>query len=397
MSGMTFRQFTLCYLRWLLILPGVVLGARCIGLAEEPADSAVDGSVLEQCLTDLASPVFAERQNAVERLKLASSEQIKDISAAIENHPDNEVVRRLIEILEIRYDQISLRSAASVASEALETAAATNHWFVAEAARDVLQRHWQQRVEFAAAGLEANASSVASESLETAARSNRWFVSEAARDVLKRHWQRRVELAVVELVRKNVPLSPTDPTILWKADPDHDRGPFGMRDPMSNQVLKIFVKRNWPTDPRAFELLKRLEPLRGDGFLTQPTLVSIYLIDGHPLSIEEAAVLKGLFGDTRIAERGRVCLGVLNEPRFGGDVGIFVGNVQKDSSAADAGIQPGDLILGLNGEKLNDFDDLVIRLRKFDVGDKITLQVRSTRIAGETTLINIEVMLKDWQ
>ena len=107
-------------------------------------------------------------------------------------------------------------------------------------------------------------------------------------------------------------------------------------------------------------------------------------------------MLKGNFGDTRIAERGRVCLGVQNEPRFGGTVGIFVGNVQKGSSAAVAGIQPGDLILGLNGEQLSDFDDLVVRLQKFDVGDKITLQVRSARLPGETTLNNVEVTLKDW-
>jgi len=349
---MSFRHFASWALltTLMLVVPGS--GFAALGLADEPDNSVAHDSELAQSLTRLASPVFADRQLAAETLKSASPEQISEIAAAVENHPDNEVVRRLIEILELRYGQTSLKSAVA---------------------------------------------SVASEALEKAAESNRWFVSEAAKDVLQRHWQRRVELAVTELVRMNISLSPTDPTILWKPDPNNDGGPFGMRDPTSNQHLKIYVDQNWPADPRAFELLKRLEPLRSDAFLTRPTLVSFYLIDGHPLTTEQFALLKGLFGDFRIAERGRVCLGVLNDSRFGGELGVLVSSVQEGSSAADAGIRPGDLILGMNKEKIGSFEELVTLLRKFDVGDKITLQVRSGRRGSETPLSDVEVSLKGWQ
>jgi hypothetical protein len=348
---MSFRQFAPWVLQTMLMLAVPNSAVAGLGLADEPAVPAVNDAEMTLCLAKLASPVFADRQLAAETLKSATPEQITEIAAAVANHPDNEVVRRLIEILELRYGRTSLKSAAT---------------------------------------------SVASEALEKAAESNRWFVSEAAKDVLQRHWQRRVELAVTELVRMNVSLSPTDPTILWKPDTNHDGGPFGMRDPTSNQHLKIYVDRNWPADPRAFELLKRLEPLRSDAFLTKPTLVSFYLIDGHPLTTEQFAVLKGLFGDFRIAERGRVCLGVLNDSRFGGELGVLVSSVQEGSSAADAGIRPGDLILGMNNEKIGSFEELVTLLRKYDVGDKITLQVRSRR-GSEVPLNNVEVSLKGWQ
>jgi hypothetical protein len=318
--------------------------------ADAPAQN-ISATLLDTTIADLGSTDFAKRQQAVTVLKGATPEQVQEIGTTIRTSGDNEVVRRLIEILELRYEKASLDS-----SEV----------------RSV------------------------SESLEESAVSDRWFVSEAARDVLDRHWQRRTEIAVVELSAMNVSLSPKDPTILWKANPDVDQGPFGRMDPTSSQHLKIYVDKAWPNDARAFDLLKRLDSLKSGSFMTQRRLVSIYLIDGHPLAVEQIAVLKGIFGDTGIAERGRVCLGVLNEPRFGAGEGILVGNVQPKSSAADAGIQGGDVIMGMNGEKLTDFDQLVTKLRKFDVGDKVTFSVRSFRFPGNNGTEDIEVTLKGW-
>ena len=301
-----------------------------------------------QLITDLGSPEFARRQAAVATLRNAKGQQLQEICKVLETGTESESARRIIEL---RYEQATLDS------------------------DDVR---------------------ITSEALEKSAHSERWFVSETARDVLDRHWQRRTEIAVVELVSMNVPLSPKDPSELWKQSPDAPPQMFGQADPTSSRHLKIYLDKNWPGNDRAFELLRRLDSLQTESFMTQPRLVSIYLIDGHPLAIEQVAILKGTFGDTQIAERGRVCLGVLNEPRFGVEEGILVGSVQKGSSADAAEIRSGDLIVAMNGKKLTDFDQLVTQLRVFDVGDKIMLHIRSNGLQDEGGSRSVEVTLKGW-
>jgi len=304
-----------------------------------------------QLIADLGSPEFGRRQAAVATLRDAKDQQLQEICQVLETGTESESARRIIEVLELRYEQAALDS------------------------DDV---------------------HITSESLEKSAHSERWFVSETARDVLDRHWRRRTEIAVVELVSMKVPLSPLDPTELWKQNPDAPPQMFGQADPTSSRHLKIYIDKSWPGNDRAFELLRRLDSLQTESFMTQPRLVSIYLIDGHPLAIEQVAILKGTFGDTQIAERGRVCLGVLNEPRFGVEEGILVGSVQKGSSADAAGISSGDLIVAMNGKKLTDFDQLVTQLRSFDVGDKIMLHIRSSGLQDEGGSRSVEVTLKGW-
>lgn len=317
---------------------------------EMTTDNGVSAEVTE-LIADLGSPEFARRQAAVATLRNAEGQQLQEVCKVLEVGIDSESARRIIEVLELQYEQASLDSG------------------------DVR---------------------ITSETLEKSALSERWFVSETARDVLDRHWQRRTEIAVVELVSMNVPLSPRDPAELWKLNPDAPPQMFGQADPTSSRHLKIYIDKNWPGNDRAFELLRRLESLRTESFMTQPRLVSIYLIDGHPLAIEQVAILKGTFGDTQIAERGRVCLGVLNEPRFGVEQGILVGSVQKDSSADTAGIRSGDLIVAMNGKNLTDFDQLVTQLRSYDVGDKIMLHIRSNGLQDEGGSRSVEVTLKGW-
>lgn len=309
------------------------------------------GVELNQWIADLSAIEFSKRQHAISALRDVSGNQLQVISDAVKSDSNIEAVRRLLEILERRFDESELMS---------------------------------------------DEAKIASEALENAAISDRWSVAEVARDVLHRHWQRRTELAIVELSRMNVALSPKDPGDLWKTETDTDPLVFRRLDPTSKQHLKIYIDKSWPQNPQAFELLKRLDSLKSDIFLRQQPLVSIYLIDGHPLAIEQVAVLKGVFGDTGIAERGRVCLGVLNEPQFGGEGGIYIRSVQPGSCAEDAGLRQDEVITGLNGKKLSDFEQLVTQLRTFDVGDKIVLQVLSGRIAGEPIMRDVEVTLKGW-
>ena len=297
--------------------------------AQSPTSTDSVSADTAALLERLSDPGFGLRQRALQELlqQARTTTGLQTLGAALENNANPEAARRIIEVLELAWRDADFREPqAQQISEILERAAVSRHWYLAEAARDILDRLWQ----------------------------------------------RRVELAIAELNRLKVPMEPRDPTLLWKTS-ERSSSMFGA-DPTSDQHLKIYIDETWPTDPRAFQLLQRLQGLAvwsriGGG------LVSIYKIDGNPLSVEQTALLKGIFGDLRIQERGRVCLGVLQDGLVEGGVGVPIGRVEKDSSADRAGLRSGDLIQALNGQELRDFDDLVKLLRQFKVGDTITMTV----------------------
>lgn len=310
-----------------------------------------DAAGFQQNISDLASPDYMRRQHAAVTLKNSSTEQIEQLGQVITTNPDNEVVRRVIEILEARYQQ-------------------------------------PDREGFGVAA--------ASEVIEFAAKSDRWFVAEAARDILQRHWKRRVELAVIELVRLGASLSPQDPTELWKAGLDLDHLPFRRRAGTRPDQLKIFVKDSWPKGPRGMELLRRLEALASDRFLRDTGDIIIILVEGQPLSVEEIAILKGIFGDAPLQERGKVSLGISPEG-LSSEPGVTVGAVTSESSADVAGIRSGDVITAINGVNVPDFEALVTILRKCGVGDVITLRVTKYNSTGVRENVDVAVTLKEWQ
>lgn len=334
-----------------LIKPAVGFGIAAWLFMTSATSTGVAGDQanerLQVLIQDLASPQFETRQAAIRELaSLAqSADTIPVFSQIVREHSNPEVVRRILEVLEQQFRSVPFDSKEAVALADL---------------------------------------------LEECCGSETWYVSESATDVLNRQWMRRVEVAVSELRRLKVPLQPTDPARLWQSGGTARFGRFQV-DPTEDQVLKIFVDEHWPADPRAFELLKRLEPLGSDAFLTRPARVILYRIDGNPLSLEQTALLKGLFGDTRVQDRGRVCLGVVQEPLLDEGKGIMVSKVEAGSSAALAGLKGGDLILALNGEELSDFEELVRLLRQFRVGDTVTLKVAS----GNQRFQRFEVPLPD--
>lgn len=330
-----------------LVLQAIWQGSAATAFQDVPSVAPE----FRQSIDDLSSPDFACRQRALESLKNASTEQIEQFSETVMSSPDNEVVRRLIEILEVRYQHPD-----SGASEVL----------------------------------------AASESLEAAARSNRWFVAEAAREILKRHWKRRVELSVNELVSLKASLRPKDPKELWSNGLDLDHLPFRVRNNPDSNLLKIFIKESWPKGPRGMELLRRLEGLASDNFLRETGDIIIILVEGHPLSVEEVAILKGIFGDAPLQERGKVSLGIKQQARFSVYPGVTVGEVEEKSSAAAAGIRPGDVISAINGQTVPDFEALVTILRKFKIGDKVIFSVRQDNGAGSLEPVEIPVTLMGW-
>ncbi len=310
-----------------------------------------DAAGFQQNISDLASPDYTRRQHAAVTLKNSSAEQIEQLGQVITSNPDNEVVRRVIEILEARYQQPD-REAFGVAA--------------------------------------------ASEVIESAAKSDRWFVAEASRDILKRHWKRRVELAVLELVRLGATLSPQDPVKLWDNTSDQDQLPFGFRNLEGTELLKIYIGRTWPKGPRSGTLLRRLESLGSELFLRDVGQIAIILVDGHTLNPEEIGELKGIFGEGPIQERGRVSLGIRSD-NLSDEPGVTVRKVESGSSAETAGIIARDTIIAINNEAVADFDALVTLLRKFEVGDRITLSVIKYNGPERNKPVDVLVILKAWQ
>lgn len=56
-------------------------------------------------------------------------------------------------------------------------------------------------------------------------------------------------------------------------------------------------------------------------------------------------------------------------------IGLYVRSVTPNGAADQAGIQPGDIIIGLNGEPVSTTDELKKKKDKFNAGDKVTLNI----------------------
>jgi serine protease Do len=72
------------------------------------------------------------------------------------------------------------------------------------------------------------------------------------------------------------------------------------------------------------------------------------------------------------------------------DYGAIIMDVVKGGPAAKAGIKTGDIVIEFNGEKIETADDLVVRVMRQNVGDKVNLTV----VRGEERL-TIELTLEE--
>ena len=329
-----------------------LVGMSLADEAAPPAESislvpALTTEQVHEAIEQLRSPDFAVRQKSTETLRAVSAEQIELLTQAIQNSPENEVARRCVDLLERCY---------------------------------------------ATGDRDSKVARQASEALEAAAKSDRWFVAEAARDSLERHWKRRVEIAMLDLQKLGAGMSPKIPEKLWESNQEHS-GPFNQLGPAGEDQLRIFVDEHWKADPRGFELLRRLLPLVSHDFMRGITRVSVYLIDGHTQPPEEVAELKAIFGDTHVATRGKVCLGILNSPQADILTGVEVGNVQNGSSAFTAKIQPRDVLLKFEGKPLKDFDELIELLKAYRPDDEVTFEVRRYDVRKS---FNVKVKLQGW-
>lgn len=85
----------------------------------------------------------------------------------------------------------------------------------------------------------------------------------------------------------------------------------------------------------------------------------------------------------KVLPEGKVRLGVQLKEE---ESGVSVQAVGKSSNAGRAGIQAGDILLALNGEAIDDVEDLIERLKTFDFGDRAAIQFRR---GGETREVEV--------
>lgn len=333
------RTNELCNFGRLFLIVPLLISLHAAGVpcnADDPLASDISALAAK-----LASPNFDERQQSIGELRKLSNTAagVESICQLLRENPHPDAARRLIELLGLVYTRGSFRD---------ET---------------VLR---------------------ASVALEEAAKSELWFVSEAGNEILKNATTQRVSIAIARLTTLGVPMEPQDPDELFQ-----NAGPaVGFRaDPTSNHHLKIYVDEHWPDSPLVFELLEQLRVLAGS-LRIGAGRISIYQIDGHPLPPEKIARLKALYGDLRVQERGRVCLGIVQGTMFGGNLqGVLVSQVDPKSSAGEAGLRQNDVITRIDEKELIDFNDLVEELRSYRIGDVVTLKVIRNGVQANRTVV----------
>ena len=71
---------------------------------------------------------------------------------------------------------------------------------------------------------------------------------------------------------------------------------------------------------------------------------------------------------------------------YGMPVGVYVREVDEGGAADLAGIQPGDVIIAINGETISSYDELNAKKDKHKAGETITVTVRRARQDLDFTL-----------
>ena len=72
------------------------------------------------------------------------------------------------------------------------------------------------------------------------------------------------------------------------------------------------------------------------------------------------------------------------------DAGILVGSVEPDGPAAKAGVQVGDIVTRVDGDRIDSVRGLVRTVRHKKDGDKVTVEVLRDRAAKSLTVVVVE-------
>jgi hypothetical protein len=252
-------------------------------------------------------------------------------------------------------------------------------------------------------------SAAASDVLESFLQSKRAILAEEARWLLIRHWKRRQQFAVEALRGHGAQV--VLPEAIERARRRNPRAPFGIPD--ANQI-QVFLGSEWDGSEAGRRELDRLPGLAqqlalagggnrngGRGVWARqgqgPPFVTVFLVTGHPLSPEAAGRLKGAFGAS-VQDRGETMLGIT---AFAGVAagGCLIRAVIEHGSAANAGLEAGDLITHVQDFQIGSFDDLVEELRNYSAGETVTIgytkQARR-HPPGAPPANTMQVVLRSW-
>jgi serine protease Do len=72
------------------------------------------------------------------------------------------------------------------------------------------------------------------------------------------------------------------------------------------------------------------------------------------------------------------------------DQGALLSSVTQDSPASNAGLAAGDIIVEMDGQQIASMDDLILEIRKHQVGDKVTIKYYRNDVLKQTEAILIE-------
>ncbi len=98
--------------------------------------------------------------------------------------------------------------------------------------------------------------------------------------------------------------------------------------------------------------------------------------------VASGKVTRGSIGVTFQGEQSEVLLRT-----FGADHGVIITGVQPDGPADDAGLKQGDVLLALDGESIEDGDDLVAKVAATPVGKPMTVRYMRDRNESDTEII----------
>ncbi|HIE97481.1 MAG TPA: PDZ domain-containing protein [Fuerstia sp.] len=313
-----------------LIVITVLLSPPVICQESSTATDQTEAGGLPFLIEELGAADFARRAAASKQLKQLAVDDIKTLASLSVEHPSAEVIIRLLAEVDARY-----------ASDDPETVRA------------------------------------ASQALESLSETTRIVLAENANESLRRHWQTRIDLAIKELKENGAAVKngafTQNPGIGW-----------GQRSSIG--IVNIIIDESWQGGPDALRVFRRLSALVGP--IGARGGVSVYLLDGHPLSDRQHAELTEFVGQNRVVERSRVALGITPDSANPGS-GVLIRTVSRGSTAASADLAAGDLILGLTAtplktpkenasgaaHNLRDFDDLVERLKEYRPGDVVYVTV----------------------
>ena len=183
----------------------------------------------------------------------------------------------------------------------------------------------------------------------------------------------QADIDALESYAAHVSIAPVEPS------------PFEEQKTSVRRIARIFIPETWQGGDDGLTHIDRI-------FADAPDPKPVVYILGTPkISVErlqklEEQLPKGLF-----ARRSPVVLGIAHSPYNNNHDGVLVSQVQRESSAALAGIIAGDLITSIDNTEVPDFDSLVESLADRKPGQSVKVKVM--RNGEDRTIV---VTLKGW-